>query len=466
MIQHAIQTKYQKYKSKNFIQINLDDNAFDVFENSVLLDEFQDILSVKSNNVELDSKVNTCVNLTKLVKYYNASHTQQITTDIFINGGFLLDVFENRDYFVQDDIFQYNNEKYLFVHSQNVFNRINVISQSNTTQQQPSVAEQLQLNNLKQYVMINMGSVDNVGFFLNSNCLFYKNSQLVKTYTDRLSNCSIVYNNEWYICFQNNFQFDQIKADCWGQYKQYQYLNIKDSKILYYIDSTLTQNLVKHGCSLKIDDVTYNTSVVQQIYYGGSTTLSKCVIFPYGTNDNVVKTISLDCKYICDTYMIPFNCLNSIVGFEESKSGNILIYTNDAIQQNGDWAIQHIYYLCSDQYLNKDKSIQQLIENISNHEVETNITKIHDNVIQLNKNITNKIISKTTTEKILFDGVYYTEENTNNVIQGNNIIKYYQTLCENKTAQDALQLFLKNNKNYNKDNFVYNYKQNKWQKGK
>jgi hypothetical protein len=55
---------------------------------------------------------------------YNA---EKISEDIFLNGGFLLDVYENRDYFVQDDIFEYNNERYLLIHNKNCCNRINVI---------------------------------------------------------------------------------------------------------------------------------------------------------------------------------------------------------------------------------------------------------------------------------------------------------------------------------------------------
>jgi hypothetical protein len=44
MIQNAVQTKYQKLKSKNFIKLKLNKNAFEIFENTFLLDKHYDIL--------------------------------------------------------------------------------------------------------------------------------------------------------------------------------------------------------------------------------------------------------------------------------------------------------------------------------------------------------------------------------------------------------------------------------------
>jgi hypothetical protein len=50
MIHNAITTKYQKQKLKNFIEIKLNENAFEVFENTFLLDKYYDILSITSGN--------------------------------------------------------------------------------------------------------------------------------------------------------------------------------------------------------------------------------------------------------------------------------------------------------------------------------------------------------------------------------------------------------------------------------
>jgi hypothetical protein len=53
-----------------------------------------------------------------------------------------------------------------------------------------------------------MGSVDNVGFFLNCSCQFCKKGEIIKTISSRLSDISIVYKNQWYICLENDFEFD------------------------------------------------------------------------------------------------------------------------------------------------------------------------------------------------------------------------------------------------------------------
>jgi hypothetical protein len=50
MIQNAITTKYQKQKSKNFIEIKLNENALEVFGNTFLLDKYYDILSITRDN--------------------------------------------------------------------------------------------------------------------------------------------------------------------------------------------------------------------------------------------------------------------------------------------------------------------------------------------------------------------------------------------------------------------------------
>lgn len=460
MIQNAVQTKYQKLKSKNFIELKLNENAFEIFENTFLLDKHYDILQTKKQNKQLDAKIETCLNLTNFVNNYNSCNKEKISEDIFLNGGFLLDIYQNRDYFVQDDIFEHNNEKYLLIHNKNNCNRINVIPEDNNN------AQQVELKNLKQYMMINMGSVDNVGFFLNCECYFYNKGQVAKTIYNRLADISIVYKNQWYICLENDFEFDQIYA--YDYYyedgkKLYPYLNLKDSKILYYIDSTLTSNYVKRGCSLVVDGITYNTDTVEQVYYGRNTTISNIVLFPYGKTNNVVKTLSLQQKCICDTYKIPYCCLKTLLSLNTS-SNNVIVYLNDKIQQHNDWAIQKCYYISEDVYIGKQKKLQSTIDRIKLYLIEENIVQIYDNITLQNDKILTKVIKQKQYIKNYFEGEQLSMKDEYYVLPKGNIVKYYQPLCENTDMNTALQSSVK--KGYNKQQFAFNHKQNKWQKGK
>lgn len=465
MIQNAITTKYQKQKSKNFIEIKLNENAFEVFGNTFLLDKYYDILSITRDNQQSNVQLKTCLNLTKLVNHYNLYNAEKISEDIFLNGGFLLDVYENRDYFVQDDIFEYNNERYLLIHNKNCCNRINVIPNDGIGQQ----IQQIELKNLKQYMMINMGSVDNVGFFLNCDCVFYNKGVQVYSTNTRLSDISIIYKNQWYVCFENNFEFDQIYAYEYyyeEEKKLYPYLNLKDSKILYYIDNALTADLAKHGCSLIVDGITYNTDKVEQVYYGRNTQISNVIMFPYGKNNNIIKTLQFQQKYFCDTYKIPAYCLFSCF---ELKSGlvfeRVIANLNDKLHQYNDWAIQKCYYLTEQVYVGVEKKLQTIIDIIKTYQIEENIASINTNVIQLNNKILSTVIVTNNQIKTYFEGNEISMNDECYVLPKGSIIKYYQLLCENTDMNNSLQIAVRT-KDYNKKQFKFNYKLNKWQKGK
>ena len=117
MIQNAVQTKYQKLKSKNFIELKLNENAFEIFENTFLLDKHYDILQTKKQNKQLDAKIETCLNLTNFVNNYNSCNKEKISEDIFLNGGFLLDIYQNRDYLKTTVIESTLYQKIITMHS-------------------------------------------------------------------------------------------------------------------------------------------------------------------------------------------------------------------------------------------------------------------------------------------------------------------------------------------------------------